>query len=695
MKSLLLGVTALSSTLAALSGTPITAQAGDPHAAWSQPASASLAELPPGRRAAGYCYDSVRHRLIVFGGFPVYLGDLWAFDLDTGTWEEITPSGTGPTPRYGPTMIYDAANDRLVIFGGFDGTAQRNDVYSVNLSGSPVWTLLATSGAPPAARSFHVAAYDAPRQRMVMFSGYNGSWLNDTWELSLGAAPAWTQLTGSTPPPPRNLAAVAIDTARERMMVFGGWEESTQTYYHDTWAFSLASSAGWSQVAASSYPPGRREISMIYDPIGDRLVLFGGNDGTFRYDSWSLDLAPGGNWSPIGATGSVPSGRYGHASYYDPVGHNLFIFGGNSFEQHLNDLYRLNLSGPPQWTDVLGPPPPPPPSNHAPVIDDVRDVPHDQGGHVFVTWLASDLDVIGINTITGYRVWRRIHPQGTVAGRAAAPTAQASNEAKLLRTLAPNGTTVVFWEALVDLPAQKLEGYGYTAPTTQDSIQNSNPYTAFFVTALTANSSVFYSSAVDSGYSVDNLKPGKPRNAVAAVDPGGLSIAWEAPDETITPDVQYYRVYRGNTAGFTPDASHQIGQTSELAFVDEGSIGAHYYKLTTVDLRENESDAETLDPLSPVAVGDAAAEFALRGSTPSPARPSHLTIGFSLPTGMRATLELFDLSGRRVVAREVGRLGPGSHQVNLAEGRALRAGVYLVRLVQGDRSRSIKAIVAP
>lgn len=692
MKTLLRCVTALSITLAALPGFPITAQAGEPHAAWSQGTNASLAELPPGRRAAGYCYDSVRHRLIVFGGFPFYLGDLWAFDLDTGTWEEITPSGSGPTPRYGPTTIYDAANDRLVIFGGYDGTVQRNDVYAVNLSGSQVWTQLAPSGTPPQARSFHVAAYDAPRQRMVMFSGFNGlGMLNDTWELSLGVAPAWTSLTGSTPPPPRNIAAVAIDTARQRMMVFGGWDGGTYTYYNDTWAFSLASSAGWSEVAVPSFPPARREISMIYDPIGDRLVLFGGNDGSFRNDSWSLDLGPSGHWSPISASGTVPSGRYGHASYYDPVGHNFFIFGGNSFEQHLNDLYRLNLSGPPQWTNVLGSSPP---STHAPVIDDVRDVPNDQGGRVFVTWLASDLDVNGSDAITGYRVWRRIHPEGTAAGRAVASTAQASNEAKLLRTMAANGTTVVFWEALVDLPAQKLEGYGYTAPTTQDSIKNSNPYTAFFITALTDNPNVFYSSDVDSGYSVDNIKPRRPRNAIAALAPSGYSIAWEAPDVTFTPDVQYYRVFRGNTVDFTPDAAHQIGQTEEFEFVDEGSIGAHYYKLTTVDLRENESDAVTLGPLSPVAVGEAAAEFALRGSTPNPARPSNLTIGFSLPTGMRATLELFDLSGRRVAAREVGRLGPGAHRVNLAEGRALRAGVYLVRLVQGDRSRSIKAIVA-
>ena len=74
---------------------------------------------------------------------------------------------------------------------------------------------------------------------------------------------------------------------------------------------------------------------------------------------------------------------------------------------------------------------------------------------------------------------------------------------------------------------------------------------------------------------------------------------------------------------------------------------------------------------------------------------SRLEIGFSLPSGERATLELFDASGRRIVAREVGGLGPGAHRVNLAENRRLAAGVYALRLTQGPNSRTLKATVSP
>jgi hypothetical protein len=85
-------------------------------------------------------------------------------------------------------------------------------------------------------------------------------------------------------------------------------------------------------------------------------------------------------------------------------------------------------------------------------------------------------------------------------------------------------------------------------------------------------------------------------------------------------------------------------------------------------------------------------EFALAGPRPSPGARI-LTVAFSLPSSSPARLELLDLAGRKIIARDVGALGPGSHVVNLAEGRALPAGVYLIRLTQGSRSAMSRAVV--
>jgi hypothetical protein len=75
-----------------------------------------------------------------------------------------------------------------------------------------------------------------------------------------------------------------------------------------------------------------------------------------------------------------------------------------------------------------------------------------------------------------------------------------------------------------------------------------------------------------------------------------------------------------------------------------------------------------------------ALKFALEGFTPNPSS-TPATVGFTLPDGAPAMLEVFDLAGRRVMAREVGSLGPGRHVIQFA-GAAIAPGVYVMRLRQ-------------
>jgi hypothetical protein len=71
--------------------------------------------------------------------------------------------------------------------------------------------------------------------------------------------------------------------------------------------------------------------------------------------------------------------------------------------------------------------------------------------------------------------------------------------------------------------------------------------------------------------------------------------------------------------------------------------------------------------------------FALEGVRPLPSI-GPATVWLRLPDDKPATLELFDVRGRRVMGREVGALGAGRHQVSFAKDGSLTPGVYLVRL---------------
>jgi hypothetical protein len=85
-------------------------------------------------------------------------------------------------------------------------------------------------------------------------------------------------------------------------------------------------------------------------------------------------------------------------------------------------------------------------------------------------------------------------------------------------------------------------------------------------------------------------------------------------------------------------------------------------------------------------------DFALSGAYPNPSA-GKLRVAFTLPGGQPAVLEAFDVTGRRIAVREVGSLGAGRHVVELASGKPIVAGVYVLRLTQGGRSLTTKVAV--
>ncbi len=325
-----------------------------------------------------------------------------------------------------------------------------------------------------------------------------------------------------------------------------------------------------------------------------------------------------------------------------------------------------------------------PPPNPAPVLRTVRDVPSDQGGRVVLEWERSELDVLGRRDIVGYRVWRRV--PAPRAGLSAA-----SHPDGLRGIIAADGT-ITYWEAIASLPAERLAGYGYLAPTTQDSTRQGNPYTAFFVTALTADPFVFFESNVDSGYSVDNIRPRRPSGATGEYSARGVAIHWDEAEEE---DLLAYHVYRGRQLEFDRGLVTLAAVRPDTGYFDPEGGASDRYWLAAVDVHGNESEPLAVARLDVTSTNGASSKLALFGTLPNPARPGKFAVSFSLPGAQMAEIEVLDLSGRRVLVRSVDHLGPGSHSVELGREARLGAGMYLVRLRQGGESVSRKACVIP
>src|SRR5436190_8321619 len=132
--------------------------------------------------------------------------------------------------------------------------------------------------------------FDPLRSRLILFGGFDGYQYgrNDLWELSNGN---WTQLPASGPSPRWGHSAV-YDPVRDRMIVFGGVTNNGNNgnaYLGDVWALSLSGTPSWTALPSG---PSRYGSTLIYDPVRDRLVLFGGHgEAGDLNDVWELSLS--------------------------------------------------------------------------------------------------------------------------------------------------------------------------------------------------------------------------------------------------------------------------------------------------------------------------------------------------------------------------------------------------------------------
>src|SRR5258705_2415731 len=177
----------------------------------------------------------------------------------------------------------------MIVVGGLFTPEEGMDTWALSLAESPAWSPLIDGGQPPSGQQDHTAVYDSERGRMVIFGGWSNQFDNaspGTWTLSLAGDPAWsyvdilgTQTPGTTFPDGRQGHSAIYDPVRDRMIVFGG-EISDGTVLNDVWALSFGGVPAWSQLAPLGVAPSRRLTSRaIYDPGRDRMILFGGSGG--------------------------------------------------------------------------------------------------------------------------------------------------------------------------------------------------------------------------------------------------------------------------------------------------------------------------------------------------------------------------------------------------------------------------------
>jgi hypothetical protein len=361
-------------------------------------------------------FDPGSGRTLLFGGDTCFcslspsLGDTWSWD---GTsWLEVGASG-GPSPRSSALLASDPLRGEVLLFGGLADRAPKNELVHETFvetelrSDTWVWrrgrwerreprhspppasawgcglafderrgrVLLlrmghgepaetwewdgtdwqqACPGNAPRAATLDALVYDRAVGRVVARTWREDTSLTATWEWD-GAD--WIERTASPRAAGRILHAMAWDSERKRLVLFGGAREERPVFpwsgrpwaMADTWEWD---GAYWELRLPATSPPARAGHAMAWDSRRKRVVLFGGKDegGVLLADTWEWD---GTDWSV--RPGPAPPARHLHAMAFDSRRARVVLFGGEGWFGAFGDTCEWDGDSWKVWTPRVGP----------------------------------------------------------------------------------------------------------------------------------------------------------------------------------------------------------------------------------------------------------------------------------------------------------------------------------------------------
>lgn len=273
---------------------------------------------PPARRF--HAMGSLAGETILFGGVDertnTVFGDTWRHD--GRQWAELQPQ-RAPSPRQRFASCVDGSRGAMFVFGGSDANGQPLGDTWAFVGGD--WHLVTATG--PSPRAGAAMAFDAARDRIVLFGGFAneaGSPDDETWEFD---GSAWTQRFPSQAPTARQGHAMTHDPARGVSILFGGFAAGGNGFDVETWEYD---GSEWGQVVTPNVPTAAVFGAMtFFAPHGVAVLTGGGGSPSQRLATWAYD---GADWHQGPAAPPGFTSRQGHAMAFDAVREAVVLFGG-------------------------------------------------------------------------------------------------------------------------------------------------------------------------------------------------------------------------------------------------------------------------------------------------------------------------------------------------------------------------------
>ncbi|MHA2342909.1 MAG: Kelch repeat-containing protein [Candidatus Hodarchaeales archaeon] len=306
-----------------------------------------------GRYGQSMVYNPINQKIIMFGGFNVDedndLDDMWEFDSTTDTWRELHQT-TKPPATSGHGMVYDSINEKFILFGG-SGIYGWDDKTWVYDSAKNSWTEMLPQ-ISPSPRGSPSIYFDPEIGETVLYGGYSdlAEGADETWTYNY-ANNTWTLHNLTTKPEARYGAGMVYDPVNQRGVLFGGRRIGQHTL-SETWEFE-SSTMSWTRLNITESPSARYWYCMDYDPVNEIMILFGGSEGgtPFSQETWIFDVISN-LWSQM-SPDINPLGRSYFDCAYDSESGKVVMFGGteSGYLTPYNDTWSYSYEEN-TWTEL-------------------------------------------------------------------------------------------------------------------------------------------------------------------------------------------------------------------------------------------------------------------------------------------------------------------------------------------------------
>jgi N-acetylneuraminic acid mutarotase len=267
----------------------------------------------------------------------------------------------------------------------------------------------------------------------------------DTGVVDMGTVtskcdPPGAELPAGMAPMRRGDMAFAYDTNCDRVIMFHGDEAEPlncgfagSAFITDGWVFDPARGT-WAEIPdqAGDKPLPRARAGAVWDPNGNKMILFGGrwrpagSTGayTFLNDIWAYD--PSNNtWELLGdqTTPNAPSGRMNMVVVMDPERNRVLVHDGGitDFQTFTIDpgVWAFDLGGRTWTKQPITGPTPPPRLFHTAALDKMRSRLYIYGGggeDAFTGPFYGDTWYLDLNALTWTQVTGSPAPEGRIKG---------------------------------------------------------------------------------------------------------------------------------------------------------------------------------------------------------------------------------------------------------------------------------------